>query len=37
VNDEKLTAQKTFLDQLSRVDEVMLLHHLADAKRRKPN
>jgi hypothetical protein len=27
----------SFLDQLSRADEIMLLHHLADAKRRKPN
>lgn len=27
----------SFLDQLSRVDELMLLHHLVDAKRRKPN
>jgi hypothetical protein len=27
----------TFLDQLSRADEIMLLHHLADARRRKPN
>jgi hypothetical protein len=26
-----------FLDQLSRADEAMLLHHLADARRRKPN
>ena len=27
----------TFLDRLSRADELMLLHHLAEAKRRKPN
>ena len=27
----------SFLDQLSRADELMLLHHLADARRRKPN
>jgi len=27
----------SFLDQLSRADEAMLLHHLADARRRKPN
>ena len=27
----------SFLDQLSRADEIMLLQHLADAKRRKPN
>ncbi|HWJ47071.1 MAG TPA: hypothetical protein VNS62_05435 [Candidatus Udaeobacter sp.] len=30
-------SKKSFLDQLSRVDELMLLHHLVDAKRRKPN
>ena len=30
-------AESSFLDQLSRVDELMLLHHLVDAKRRKPN
>jgi hypothetical protein len=27
----------SFLDQLSRADELMLLHHLAEARRRKPN
>lgn len=27
----------SFLDQLSRADELMLLHHLVDSKRRKPN
>ena len=37
VNDDKPTTQKTFLDQLSRADEIMLLQHLAEAKRRKPN
>lgn len=37
VNDEKPRAESSFLDQLSRADEVMLLHHLAEAKRRKPN
>jgi hypothetical protein len=37
VNDDKPTTQKTFLDQLSRADELMLLQHLAEAKRRKPN
>ena len=37
VNDEKPNVQKTFLDKLSRADEMMLLHHLAEAKRRKPN
>ena len=26
-----------FLDQLSRADELLLLHHLAEAKQRKPN
>jgi hypothetical protein len=30
-------SEKSFLDQLSRSDELMLLHHLVDAKRRKPN
>lgn len=29
--------EKSFLDQLSRADELMLLHHLAEAKQRKPN
>lgn len=33
--DAKL--QSSFLDQLSRVDELMLLQHLVEAKRRKPN
>ena len=28
---------KAFLDKLSRADELMLMHHLAEAKRRKPN
>lgn len=36
-SDEKPKVGKSFLDQLSRADELMLLHHLADAKRRKPN
>jgi hypothetical protein len=27
----------SFLDRLSRADELMLLHHLSEAKRRKPN
>jgi hypothetical protein len=35
--DETPNPGSTFLDQLSRVDEIMLLHHLADARRRKPN
>jgi hypothetical protein len=30
-------SEGSFFDQLSRVDELMLLHHLVDAKRRKPN
>jgi hypothetical protein len=33
-SDEK---PKSFLDQLSRADEAMILQHLAEAKRRKPN
>lgn len=36
-SDEKPQSGGTFLDKLSRADEVMLLHHLADARRRKPN
>src|SRR5579864_2405836 len=36
-SDEKPKSGSTFLDQLSRADEIMLLHHLADARRRKPN
>jgi hypothetical protein len=36
-NDEQPKPGSTFLDQLSRADEIMLLHHLADARRRKPN
>ncbi len=35
--DEKPRMESTFLDQLSRADELVLLHHLADSKRRKPN
>src|SRR6266702_4454818 len=35
--DEKLKVENTFLDQLSRADELVLLHHLAESKRRKPN
>jgi hypothetical protein len=37
VSDEKPQSGSAFLDRLSRADEVMLLHHLADARRRKPN
>jgi hypothetical protein len=36
-SDEKPQSGSAFLDRLSRADEVMLLHHLADARRRKPN
>lgn len=31
------TDKSSFLDQLSRADEVLLMQHLAEAKRRKPN
>ena len=36
-SDEKRTLEGTFLDRLSRADELMLLHHMADSKSRKPN
>ena len=36
-NGDTPRSEKSFLDQLSRIDELMLLHHLVDAKRRKPN
>src|ERR1700719_1232807 len=36
-SDETPMTGSSFLDQLSRADELMLLHHLADARRRKPN
>ncbi len=36
-SDEKPRLEKSFLDQLSRADELLLLHHLTEAKRRKPN
>lgn len=36
-SDEKPKLETSFLDQLSRGDELVLLHHLADSKRRKPN
>jgi hypothetical protein len=36
-SDEAPKTGSSFLDQLSRADELMLLHHLADARRRKPN
>jgi hypothetical protein len=35
--DETPKTGSAFLDQLSRADEIMLLHHLAEARRRKPN
>src|SRR6516164_7786787 len=34
---EKSKTESAFLDKLSRADELMLLHHLAEARRRKPN
>ncbi len=36
-SDDSRETGSAFLDQLSRADEIMLLHHLADARRRKPN
>jgi len=36
-SDETPKLESTFLDQLSRADELMLLHHLNEAKQRKPN
>jgi hypothetical protein len=36
-NDENPKLESSFLDQLSRTDEMLLLHHLAEAKQRKPN
>jgi hypothetical protein len=36
-SDESPKLESSFLDQLSRADELMLLHHLALAKQRKPN
>jgi hypothetical protein len=36
-SDETPKLESTFLDQLSRADEVVLLHHMAQAKQRKPN
>ena len=36
-SDEKPKALRSFLDQLSRADEAMLLQYLAEAKQRKPN
>jgi hypothetical protein len=34
---EPAKLESSFLDQLSRADELILLHHLAEARRRKPN
>jgi len=36
-SNEKLQPEGNFLDQLSRADELVLLHHMAQAKQRKPN
>jgi hypothetical protein len=36
-SDETPKLESSFLDQLSRADEIMLLHHLAESKQRKPN
>lgn len=36
-SDEPRKVESTFLDQLSRADELVLLHHMAQAKQRKPN
>lgn len=35
--DESPKLENSFLDQLSRADEVVLLHHMTHAKQRKPN
>lgn len=35
--DDTPKLENSFLDHLSRADEVVLLHHLAEAKQRKPN
>ena len=36
-SDETPKLESTFLEKLTRADEVMLLHHLAETKQRKPN
>jgi hypothetical protein len=36
-SDETPKSGRSFLDQLSRADEIMLLQHLAESRRRKPN
>ena len=35
--DESPKVESSFLERLSRADEIVLLHHLAEAKQRKPN
>ncbi len=35
--NEPHTLEGSFLDKLSRADELVLLHHMAQAKQRKPN
>ena len=35
--DEKSNLENSFLDRLSRADELVLLRHMADTKQRKPN
>jgi hypothetical protein len=37
VKTEPAKLESSFLDQLSRADELVLLHHLAEARRRKPS
>jgi len=36
-SDETPKLESSFLEKLTRADEVMLLHHLAETKQRKPN
>lgn len=36
-SDEAPKLESSFLEKLTRADEAMLLHHLAEAKQRKPN
>jgi len=36
-NADSAKSESSFFDKLSRVDELMLLHQVVDAKRRKPN
>jgi len=37
VTDEKSKLEDSFLDKLSRADELVLLRHMAETKQRKPN